>query len=351
MTPHSRGNKMKVNAWRSAVFPEKECLTINIDFMRLLFYQNHQNCREIKVIFIQSTKKLFFLNLKPVETSRVAFWSSPTELSPLASPNLTKNDGSGDQNGQPRVQKCFELINLWIDSVRRRFHRRSRKIVCLEMKTFLSKMELLSVSVVWWMVFCGCCCCFSCEKFNFNLFLFIICGVYQIAMLAGRGGEEEEFKVTYTGSSSSFSLARRLSWPFRTPRGRPPSTWRNIPNTRTRWFSQTSPCLPKASPAPASSSPALWLCADHFWDLFCYRLRWLVHWGRNVSPKTKNDLKNVRKACVNKSRRWAHLWCPLFRNIFQRVWRIYREAHEDNVGVGIAQWPQSVVVFLSGCIP
>lgn len=186
---------MKVNAWRSAVFPEKECLIINIDFMRLLFYQNHQNWREIKVIFIQSTKKkLFFLNLKPAETSRRASWSSPTELSPLASPNLTKNDGSGHQSGQTRAQKCFELINLWIDSVRRRFHRRSRKFVCLEMKTLLSKMELLSVSVVWWMVVCGCCCCFSCKKFNFNLFLFILCGVYQIAMLAGRGAKKRNLK-------------------------------------------------------------------------------------------------------------------------------------------------------------
>jgi hypothetical protein len=27
------------------------------------------------------------------------------------------------------------------------------------------------------------------------------------------------------------------------------------------------------------------LCADHFWDLFCYRLIWLVHSDRNVSPR------------------------------------------------------------------
>lgn len=170
-------------------------------------------------------------------------------------------------------------------------------------------------------------------------------------MLAGRGGEEEEFKVMYTGSSSSFSLARRLSWPFRTPRGRPPSTWRNIPNTRMRWFSRTSPCPPKASPAPASSSQALWLCADHFWDLFCYRLRWLVHWGRNVSPKRNVIGEMSEIGSWDGRQRCTYLWCPLFRNIFQRIWRIYGEAHEDNVGVGIAQWPQSVVVFLSGCIP
>lgn len=88
----------------------------------------------------------------------------------------------------------------------------------------------------------------------------------------------------YTDSSSSFSLEARLWSPFQTPLERLPLIWPSIPNTRTRWSSRTSLCLPMASLAPASSLQALWLCADHFWDLFCYRLRWLVHWDRNVSP-------------------------------------------------------------------
>lgn len=128
-------------------------------------------------------------------------------------------------------------------------------------------LRICFYGTAWWVLCCGwfCvnfCCCFLCRA---------------------------EFKATYTDSSSSFSLARRLSLPFRTPRERLPSIWPNTPNTRTRWFSRTSLCPPTASPAPVSSSPALWLCADHFWDLFCCRLRWLVHWDRNVSPKRVQD--------------------------------------------------------------
>lgn len=114
--------------------------------------------------------------------------------------------------------------------------------------------------------------CFVCKM---CLFLLLICG----CIASG-------FKVMYTDSSSSSSLARRLSLPFQTLRARLPSIWQNTPNTRTHWSSQTSLCPRMASQVPVSSWRALWLCADHFWDLFCYRLRWLVHWDRNVSPKS-----------------------------------------------------------------
>lgn len=126
--------------------------------------------------------------------------------------------------------------------------------------SFLLKMELLSVVMLWMVV-----------DFCVKNFLFILCGVYQCDVAQGI------FKATYTDSSSFFWLARQLSLPFQTPLERLPSIWLNIPNTRMRWFSQTSPCLLMASPALVSSLRALWLCADHFWDLFCYRLRWLEH--------------------------------------------------------------------------
>lgn len=43
--------------------------------------------------------------------------------------------------------------------------------------------------------------------------------------------------------------------PSQTPRGRPPSTWRNTPSRRTRLSSPPSPVPLAASPAPASAWP------------------------------------------------------------------------------------------------
>lgn len=153
----------------------------------------------------------------------------------------------------------------------------------------LSSGLSLKVELCWVLMCCG----WFFLSFFFLFLLFMCknsclfsCGVYQLRCCT------KGFKVMYTDSSSSFSLARRLSLPFQTLHERLPSIWLNIPNTRTRWFSRTSLCLPMASPAPASSWRALWLCADHFWDLFCYRLRWLVHWDRNVSPTSRTTCKH-----------------------------------------------------------
>lgn len=110
MTPHSRGNtKWKLMAGKAQSLPSKRMSNHKYRFMLLLFLPKSSKLeRNQSHIHIQSTKKLFFLNLKLPETARKASWSSPGELSPLASPNLTKNEGSG----WPRAQKCFELINL-----------------------------------------------------------------------------------------------------------------------------------------------------------------------------------------------------------------------------------------------
>ena len=42
---------------------------------------------------------------------------------------------------------------------------------------------------------------------------------------------------------------------------------------------------------------------------------------------------------------------PLLGDVLQGVGRVDGEAHEDNIGVGVGERPQPVVVFLSGGIP
>ena len=42
---------------------------------------------------------------------------------------------------------------------------------------------------------------------------------------------------------------------------------------------------------------------------------------------------------------------PLLWDILQTVGRIYTKAHEDYIGVGVGERPQSIIVLLSSCIP
>ena len=42
---------------------------------------------------------------------------------------------------------------------------------------------------------------------------------------------------------------------------------------------------------------------------------------------------------------------PFLRDILERVWRVYAEAHEDDLGVGVGERPQPVVVLLAGRVP
>ena len=46
-----------------------------------------------------------------------------------------------------------------------------------------------------------------------------------------------------------------------------------------------------------------------------------------------------------------HFRGPLLWNILQAVRRVYAEAHEDDVCVGVGQRPESIVVLLTGGIP
>ena len=42
---------------------------------------------------------------------------------------------------------------------------------------------------------------------------------------------------------------------------------------------------------------------------------------------------------------------PFLWDILQRVGGVYTEAHQDDIGVGVGEGPQSVIVLLSSCIP
>ena len=41
----------------------------------------------------------------------------------------------------------------------------------------------------------------------------------------------------------------------------------------------------------------------------------------------------------------------LIHNIFERIWAINCEADEDEIGFGIRQWPQTIILFLSRRVP
>ena len=45
------------------------------------------------------------------------------------------------------------------------------------------------------------------------------------------------------------------------------------------------------------------------------------------------------------------LGCPLLGDVLQAVRRVYTKAHQNDVGVGVRQGTQSVVVLLAGGIP
>ena len=42
---------------------------------------------------------------------------------------------------------------------------------------------------------------------------------------------------------------------------------------------------------------------------------------------------------------------PFFRDVLERVGGVYAEAHQDDVGVGVGEGPQSIVVLLTGRVP
>ena len=42
---------------------------------------------------------------------------------------------------------------------------------------------------------------------------------------------------------------------------------------------------------------------------------------------------------------------PFLRDVLERVGGVYAEAHQDDVGVGVGEGPQSVVVLLTGRVP
>ena len=42
---------------------------------------------------------------------------------------------------------------------------------------------------------------------------------------------------------------------------------------------------------------------------------------------------------------------PLLRDVLERVWGVYGEAHEDDVGVGVGERAETVVVLLTSGIP
>ena len=42
---------------------------------------------------------------------------------------------------------------------------------------------------------------------------------------------------------------------------------------------------------------------------------------------------------------------PFLWDVLQRVWGVYTEAHEDDIGVGVGEGPQSVIVLLTSRIP
>jgi hypothetical protein len=44
-------------------------------------------------------------------------------------------------------------------------------------------------------------------------------------------------------------------------------------------------------------------------------------------------------------------WSYLVHDILERVWTINGEANEDDVGLGVGERPQSVVLLLSGSVP
>jgi len=44
-------------------------------------------------------------------------------------------------------------------------------------------------------------------------------------------------------------------------------------------------------------------------------------------------------------------WKPLCSDVIKRRWADDREADEEDVGLGVGEWSQSVVIFLSCCIP
>ena len=41
----------------------------------------------------------------------------------------------------------------------------------------------------------------------------------------------------------------------------------------------------------------------------------------------------------------------LVHYILQRVWAVNGKANEEEVGLRVGQWPESIVLFLSRCVP
>ena len=44
-------------------------------------------------------------------------------------------------------------------------------------------------------------------------------------------------------------------------------------------------------------------------------------------------------------------WRPLLRDVLERVGRVYGEAHQDDVCVGVGERAEAIVVLLSGRVP
>lgn len=46
-----------------------------------------------------------------------------------------------------------------------------------------------------------------------------------------------------------------------------------------------------------------------------------------------------------------HLWVPLLWYVFQRIRWVNRETHQYNIRVRVAEWTETIVIFLSSRIP
>ena len=67
-------------------------------------------------------------------------------------------------------------------------------------------------------------------------------------------------------------------------------------------------------------------------------------WGRI-------GLNGRRGVGCRRKLRGKRMETDLFLDVIQRIWRVYCETDEDDVGVGIGERTKTIVIFLSSGIP